>query len=87
MAVDVGSAVGYLDLDIKGFLAGLKTAQDEGDKSSKNLATKIGSNFSGIGKSLTTAGSSLSKSVTLPIVGAGGAIIKLSADFLNSETS
>ena len=81
MAVDVGSAVGYLDLDIKGFLAGLKTAQDEADKSSKNLATKIGSNFSGIGKSLTTAGSSLTKSVTLPIVGAGGAIIKLSADF------
>lgn len=81
MAVDVGSAVGYLDLDISGFLAGLKSAQSEADTASKNIATKIGNNLSSAGKSLTSAGSTLTKSVTVPIVGAGTAVVKLSSDF------
>ena len=81
MAVDVGSAVGYLDLDISGFLKGLKTAQEEGNKTSQNIATKVGNNIAGMGKSITTAGSALTKSVTLPIVGAGTAIVTLSSNF------
>ena len=81
MAVDVGSAVGYLDLDIFGFLAGLRSAQSEADTASKNIATKIGNNLSSAGKSLTSAGSTLTKSVTVPIVGAGTAVVKLSSDF------
>ena len=59
MATDVGSAVGYLDLDISGFLAGLRSAQREADTASKNIATKIGNNLSSVGKSLTSAGSTL----------------------------
>ena len=31
MSVDVGSAVGYLDLDISGFLTGLQSAQTSND--------------------------------------------------------
>lgn len=81
MAVDVGSAVGYLDLDISGFLAGLRSAQSKADTASKNIATKIGNNLSSAGKSLTSAGSTLTKSVTVPIVGAGTAVVKLSSDF------
>lgn len=81
MAVDVGSAVGYLDLDISGFLAGLRSAQSEADTASKNIATKIGNNLSSVGKSLTSVGSTLTKSVTVPIVGAGTAVVKLSSDF------
>lgn len=81
MAVDVGSAKGYLDLDISGFLSGLRTAQSEADSASKNIATKIGSNLSNVGTSLTTAGKTLTTSVTVPIVGAGTAVVKLSADF------
>jgi TP901 family phage tail tape measure protein len=81
VAVDVGSAVGYLDLDISGFLAGLRSAQSEADTASKNIATKIGNNLSSAGKSLTSAGSTLTKSVTVPIVGAGTAVVKLSSDF------
>ena len=81
MATDVGSAVGYLDLDISGFLAGLKSAQSEADKASKNVATKIGNNIQSAGKSMTSAGQALTAKVTTPIVGLGTAIVKTSADF------
>lgn len=81
MAVDVGSAVGYLDLDISGFLRGLKSAQSEADSASKSIAAKIGKNLSSVGKSLTSAGSTLTKTVTVPVVGAGAAIVKMSSTF------
>lgn len=81
MAVDVGSAVGYLDLDISGFLAGLKSAQSEADKQSKNIVTTIGNNISGVGKTLSSVGSTLTKTVTVPIVGAGTAVVTMSSNF------
>ena len=81
MAVDVGSAVGYLDLDISGFLAGLRSAQSEADTTSKNIATKIGNNITGIGKSMTSVGSTLTKSVTVPLLGIGTAGLKVASDF------
>lgn len=81
MSVDVGSAVGYLDLDISGFLANLRTAQSEGEKASSNIATKVGNSMTSVGKSLTTAGSSLTKNVTVPVVGFGTAIVTTSAKF------
>lgn len=81
MAVDVGSAVGYLDLDISGFLAGLRSAQSEADSATKNIATKIGSNLQSVGKSMTSAGKTLTTHVTVPIVGLGTAAVKTTSDF------
>ena len=81
MAVDVGSATGYLDLDISGFLANLRTAQSEADRASKNMVTKIGNNITGIGKSMTSVGSTLTKSVTVPLLGIGTAGLKVASDF------
>lgn len=81
MAVDVGSATGYLDLDISGFLANLRTAQSEADRASKNMATKVGNNITGIGKSMTSVGSTLTKSVTVPLLGIGTAGLKVASDF------
>ena len=81
MAVDVGSAVGYLDLDISGFLAGLRSAQSEADSATKNIATKIGSNLQSAGKSITSAGKTLTTHVTVPIVGLGTAAVKTASDF------
>lgn len=81
MATDVGSAVGYLDLDISGFLAGLKSAQSEADTASKNIATKIGNNLQSAGKSMTSAGSTLTKTVTTPVLGLGTAAVKVTSDF------
>ena len=81
MAVDVGSAVGYLDLDVSGFLAGLRTAQTKADSASKNIATKIGGNLSKVGKSLSSAGTTLTKNVTIPLLGIGAAGLKVATDF------
>ena len=81
MAVDVGSAVGYLDLDISGFLAGLRSAQSEADSATKNIATKIGSNLQSAGKSITSAGKTLATHVTVPIVGLGTAAVKTTSNF------
>lgn len=81
MAVDVGSAVGYLDLDISGFLSGLKSAQDEANSASKTLVTKLGGGFTSTGKTLTSAGTTLTKNVTLPLLGIGAAGLKVATDF------
>lgn len=81
MSVDVGTAKGYLDLDISGFLKGLKSAQEEADKTTKSITNKVGSDFSKMGKSITSAGTTLTKNVTVPIVGAGAAVVKLSSNF------
>ena len=77
MAVDVGSAVGYLDLDISKFLSGLKSAQDEAGKTSKSITDKLDS----VGDKLTSVGKKTTALVTAPIVGAGTAIVKTSANF------
>lgn len=81
MAVDVGSAVGYLDLDISGFLAGLRSAQSEADTTSKNIATKIGNNFQSVGKSFTSVGTTLTKNVTVPLAGIATVGLKIASDF------
>lgn len=84
MSVDVGSAVGYLDLDITGFLANLKTAQSEADRQSKSIATKIGNNIKGLGSNLSKVGTFLTAGITTPLAGAGAAAFKFSTEFEKS---
>lgn len=81
MATDVGSVVGYLDLDISGFLSGLQSAQSQANTASKNIATTIGNNLQSAGKSMTSAGSTLTKTVTTPVLGLGTAAVKVTSDF------
>lgn len=84
MAIDVGSAVGYLDLDITGFLKGLKSAQDEASKNTDSITTQIGSKLQTAGDKMTSAGSALTKGVTLPLVAVGTAGLKVATDFEKS---
>ena len=81
MATDVGSAVGYLDLDIKGFLSGLKTAQSEASVAGTNLATKFGDSMTSMGSSISAVGSSLTKYITVPLAAVAGVGLKVAIDF------
>lgn len=76
MAVDVGSAVGYLDLDTSGFLSGLRTAQNEADSATKNMVTKIGGGLKTVGDKMSKLGGLATVSITTPIVTAVTASVK-----------
>lgn len=77
MAIDVGSAVGYLDLDISGFLNGLRNAQNEAQNTSTTITGKLDS----VGTKLTSVGTKLTATVTAPIVGLGTSSVKTAANF------
>lgn len=67
MSVNVGTATGYLDLDISGFLTGLKSANSEATKEVNNLSTSVGKGFETVGSKLTSAGKTLTAGITMPI--------------------
>ena len=80
MSVDLGSAVGRILLNTKGFTDGLNTASKSLNSFQQKTST-ITNHINGIGKSITNVGSSMTKKVTLPIVGVGTAIVKTTATF------
>lgn len=84
MAVNVGSAVGYLDLDISKFKSALSEAQKEAKESAKTLENTLGNGLKGVGDTLSSAGSVLTKGITTPLIGAGTAAVKTTADFDSS---
>lgn len=81
MSVDVGTATGYLDLDISGFLQGLQSAQSEANKITKNTVQETGEKIQAVGSKMESVGKTLTAGVTTPVVGLGTAIVKTSMDF------
>ena len=80
MAIDVGSAIAYLDLDISKFKSGLSSALSSLNTfadSSLSASTRI----TALGSAVTATGSTLTKTVTLPLTVAGTAATKLASDF------
>lgn len=81
MSMDVGTARGFLDLDISGFLNGLRTAQSEAQAATNNLSNTLGDGLTSIGGKITSAGKTLTAAVTTPIVGVGAAAVATTATF------
>ena len=80
MSVDVGKAIGYLDLDTSGFKRGFKSALQDlraFNDDSASATTKLGA----LGSAFTSAGSSMTKNLTIPIAGAGAAVVGVAAKF------
>lgn len=80
MSVNVGEAVGYLDLDTSGFTKGFKSALQE-LQAFKNSASSVGDKVTALGSAMTKAGSTMTKSVTLPLVGLGTAAVATTTKF------
>lgn len=80
MAFDVGTAVGYLDLDTSGFTRGFSRARSDMKTFSDENAT-FNDKIAATGSILKNVGSSLTKWVTVPLVGAGAAAIKTASSF------
>lgn len=78
--LDLGSAVGRLLLDTSGFTSGFKTASAAVKTFQRQTAT-AGDKFAAMGSALTSVGGTLTKTVTLPLVGIGTAAVKTAANF------
>lgn len=77
---DLGSAVGYLMLDSSGFVSGFGRAQSSMEdffNTSNSLSDRLG----GLSTAMTSAGSTLTTNLTLPLVGLGTAAMKVGNDF------
>lgn len=81
MPISVGEAVGYLDLDINGFLTNLQRANAEASNASKNLSNTLGSGLQTVGNKIAGVGKTMTTAITMPIVGAGTAAVKTAANF------
>ena len=80
MAVNMGTAIAYLELDTSKFSKGFTSAFNDlkvfGDKSAT-----AEQKMNGLSSAFKTTGGMLSKSVTLPLVGVGVAAVKTASDF------
>ena len=80
MAVNMGTAIAYLELDTSKFSKGFVSAYNDlkvfGDKSA-TAEQKL----NGLSSAFKTTGGLLSRNVTLPIVGVGAAAVKTATDF------
>ncbi len=77
MAIVIGEVVGNIVGDISRWTRDINDARRQGE----NFATNIGDTMSAAGRSITNLGSILTKSITLPLAGAGVAVFKLGKDF------
>ena len=83
MSINAGTAVGFLDIDTSKFSSGLKAAAKQLG-SFKDDTLNASQKFTNMGQGLKSIGSSLTKSVTLPLVGIGAASVATAANFEKS---
>lgn len=80
MAVNVGTAVAYLDLNMTAFNSGLEQARSALQTLSSDTAS-VGDKITATGGVITNVGQNLTRNFTVPIVGFGQSAIQASRDF------
>lgn len=80
MAFDVGTAIGYLDLDTSGFKKGFKTALDDLETFG-NKSNSTSDRMYALGSAFQSAGSTMTKYVTTPLLGIGTAAVAVGNQF------
>ena len=80
MSVNVGQAVGYLDLDTSKFKAGFKSALSDLKLFQSQTATSK-DKLAAFSSAATSTGKSLTKGLTVPIAGIGTAAVAVTAKF------
>lgn len=80
MSVNVGTAVGYLELDTSKFKSGFETAKKQ-LQGFTDSTKSVGDRFISLGNGLKTIGSNMSKYITVPLLGAGAIATKTAIDF------
>ena len=86
MSVNLGSAVGYLELDSSRWTSSYNTVRQQ-MQTLADSSQSMGSRFQAVGAMLTSAGSTLTTHVTLPLAAIGTASIKTAADFESSMSN
>lgn len=76
---DLGSAVGYLELDTSGFQKGFKDAKNQ-MKTFSDETAKFSDKMGAVGGIMTNVGGTLTKYVTGPLVGAGTAFVAFASE-------
>lgn len=84
--VDLGSAIGYLDIDTSKFKQGFKDALDDVKKFNDELKGSK-EKFKVAADGMTTAGSALTKNVTVPILGVGTGMVLAASKFDKASQS
>lgn len=80
MAVNVGTAVAYLDLNMTAFNSGLQQAQSA-LQTFQNQSSTMGQNLMSAGGLMTNIGSGLTRNITMPLVSAGQEVVEFGATF------
>ena len=86
MSVNLGTAVGYLELNSDRWVSSYNTARQQMQTladSSQNMSSR----FQAAGQMLTRAGTTLTACVTVPLAGMGAASVKTAADFESSMSN
>lgn len=78
--VNLGTAIGYLDIDTSKFKQGFKDALNEVKKFSDETKS-TNDKLKVVADGMTNIGASMSKNVTVPLVGAGALMLKTASDF------
>ena len=86
MAMSVGTAIGYLDLDTSKFQNALKTASSQ-LKGFTDSSKSTGDRITSLGSGLKTMGQNMTKYVTTPLTGLGTASVMTAATFEKSMSN